>query len=124
MVMLFTTLVTPVMSVASLVTRLFSASFFFAMPLIVTTLSVVVTFVLMALVERCASKDDLTFKAVMRRHQSFRPSFRQPSAGALAIVIWFFTSLMPSTSLGVFGGSSPSGPGWKPRRSDGDAIRH
>jgi len=50
MVMLLTTLVTPVMSVASLVTRLFSASFL-AMPLKVTTPAVVETPVCNALVE-------------------------------------------------------------------------
>ena len=49
-VMLLTTLFTPLMSVASLVTSVFSAAFL-AMPLTVTTPSVVPTLVLMELVE-------------------------------------------------------------------------
>src|ERR1017187_9644261 len=56
-VMLLITLVTPLMSVTSLVTRLFSASFL-AMPLKVTTPSVVETVVCKALVEWCDSNDD------------------------------------------------------------------
>jgi hypothetical protein len=50
MVILLITLLTPLMSVTSLVTRVFSAAFF-ALPLKVTTPSVVATFVLIALVE-------------------------------------------------------------------------
>ena len=59
MVMLLITLPTPLMSVASLVTRLFSASFL-ATPPTVTTPSVVEIVVCKALVERCDSNEALT----------------------------------------------------------------
>src|ERR1044071_6911872 len=58
-VMLLITLLTPLMSLTSLVTRLFSAAFL-ATPLSVTTPSVVETFVFKALVERCESSEALT----------------------------------------------------------------
>ena len=59
MVMLLTTPFTPLMSVASLVTSVFSARFL-ATPLTVTTPSFVPTLVLAELVERCESNATLT----------------------------------------------------------------
>ena len=63
MVMLLTTLFTPLMSVTSLVTRAFSASFL-ATPPTVTTPSVVETLVLSTLVEWCDSNDPLTVAVI------------------------------------------------------------
>src|ERR1035437_6520372 len=71
MVMLLTTLLTPLTSVTSLVTRLFSAAFL-AMPLNVTTPSVVSTFVFRAPVEWCDNNDILTW-AVMDASSIFSP---------------------------------------------------
>src|ERR1017187_4244458 len=97
MVMLLTTLVTPLMSVASLVTRVFSASFL-AMPVTMTTPSVVETPVWMALVERCDSSDDLTC-AVMDASSILSPVVSLARAGVVAIVISFLTSLTLSMSF-------------------------
>src|ERR1017187_6575902 len=97
MVMLLITLFTPLMSVASLVTRLFSASFL-AMPLKVTTPSDVEILVCKALVEWCDSNDDLTW-AVMEASSILSPVVSLGMAGFLAIVISFLTDLTLSTSL-------------------------
>ena len=102
MVMLLITLVTPLMSVASLVTRLFSASFL-AMPLKVTTPSVVETLVCRALVERCDSNDDLTW-AVMEASSILSPMVASGAGRSLGnrhLVIDRFDIV---NVLGVFGG--------------------
>src|SRR5690348_213134 len=89
MVMLLITLVTPLISVASLVARLFSASFL-ATPLKVTTPSAVETVVCMALVERCDINDDLT-SAVMEASSILSSILASGAAGVLAIVISLLT---------------------------------
>src|ERR1035437_10628974 len=101
MVMLLTTLWTPLMSVTSLVTRAFSASFL-AWPLTVTTPSLVVTLVLSTLVERCDSNDPLTW-AVIDASSIFSPrlSLRvSPRVSRFSdTVISFCTPFTPSMSL-------------------------
>src|SRR5580765_2552846 len=84
-VMLLITLPTPLMSVISLVTRLFSAAFL-ATPLTVTTPSVVSTLVFKALVDRCENKEDLTW-AVMEASSIFSLVDSPGLAGVLATVI-------------------------------------
>src|SRR5258708_1147050 len=97
MVMLLITLFTSLMSATRLVTRLFSASFL-AVPLKVTTPSVVSTLVLRALVEWGESNEHLAW-AVMEASSILSPIVSFGWAGLLAIVISFLTSLTLSTSL-------------------------
>src|ERR1017187_2027591 len=97
MLMLLTTLWTPLTSVTSLVTRAFSASFL-AWPLTVTTPSLVVILVLSMLVERCDSNDPLTW-AVIDASSIFSPDV-SPRVSRLAdTTISFCTPFTPSMSL-------------------------
>ena len=84
MVMLLTTLWTPLMSVASLVTRAFSASFL-AMPVNVTSPFRVSTLVFMELVERWVNNAVLTW-AVTDASSIFSPVVRSVFSGAAANV--------------------------------------
>src|ERR1035438_9882061 len=97
MLMLLTTLWTPLMSVTSLVTRAFSASFL-AWPLTVTTPSLVVTLVLSMLVERCDSNDPLTW-AVIDASSIFSPVVSPRVSRLVDTVISFSTPFTPSMSL-------------------------